>query len=55
MINLHKKRGNKMKRFEVEFYDGYKEVLAETKEEVEKDYENCINLVSIREKGASED
>lgn len=44
-----------MKRFEVELMDGFREELAGSREEIEKKYENCETLVSIREKDPEED
>ena len=43
-----------MKRFEIELMDGYREELAESREDIEKKYENVKTLVSIREKRDNE-
>ena len=54
IINF-RERENIMKRFEIELMDGYREELAESLEEIKKQYENVTTLVNIREKDADEE
>lgn len=38
-----------MKRFEIEFIDGYREEIFETEKEASDMYEDCKNFIGVKE------
>lgn len=37
-----------MNRYEIELWDGYKQVVAESVESLKNEYKNCETLIAIR-------